>query len=126
MLIEGGFLFVGNKTVSGQGLIKVWNMATNQDLTLEGHIGRVQCLAAAGGMLFSGGQDQTIRVWKVNPATGTFECAAVLQQEHNGHSSSISSLCASGPFLFSGDAEGNIKVWDQLVITDMLHIKNIH
>jgi len=37
MLIEGGFLFVGMKTVTGQGMIKVWNMATSQEWTLEGH-----------------------------------------------------------------------------------------
>ena len=41
MLIEGGFLFVGVKTTAGQGLIKVWAMATNQESTLEGHTGRL-------------------------------------------------------------------------------------
>ena len=112
MLLEGGFLFVGVKTPAGQGIIKAWNMATTAEIPLEGHTGRVQCLAAAGGMLFSGGQDQTIRVWKPNASTGTFECAAVLRGEQDGHSSSISSLCASGSILFSGDAQGNVKVWD--------------
>lgn len=112
MLLEGGFLFVGVKTMAGQGLIKSWNMATMQETSLEGHTGRVQCLAAAGGMLFSGGQDQTIRVWKPNPSTGSFESAAILRKEQGGHGSSISSLCASGPILFSGDAQGNLVIWD--------------
>lgn len=87
----------------------------SQHLTLYSYQlqqGRVQCLAAASGMLFSGGQDQTIRVWKVNPTTGAMECAAILRTEHGGHTASASALCASGPFLFSGDAQGTIKVWD--------------
>ena len=112
MLIEGGFLFAGVKIPTGQGIVKAWNMATNQEMSLEGHTGRVQCLAAAQGMLFSGGQDQTIRVWKPNPATGAFECAAALRAEQNGHTSSISSLSVSNHIMFSGDAQGGIKVWD--------------
>lgn len=72
----------------------------------------MQCLAAAGGMLFSGGQDETIRVWKVNPASGAFECTAVLKQEHGGHSTPLTSMCAFGPVLFTGDTKGHIKVWD--------------
>lgn len=112
MLMEGGFLFVGVKTVQGQGQVKIWNMSTMQNIVLEGHTGQVTALAAANGMLFSGGQDKTIRVWKMNPATGGFECAAVLQQEQDGHRASVTFMCASGPFLFSGDSAGTIKVWD--------------
>ena len=63
-------------------------------------------------MLFSGGQDESIRVWKLNPATGVFECGAVLKQEHGGHGTPLTSMCASGPVLFTGDARGTIKVWD--------------
>jgi F-box/WD-40 domain protein 7 len=112
MLIEGGFLFAGVKTPTAQGFIKAWNMATNQEMVLQGHTGRVECLAAAQGMLFSGGQDQTIRVWKPNATTGMFECAAVLRAEHNGHTSAISSMCVSQHIMFSGDLQGGIKVWD--------------
>ena len=61
-------------------------------------------------MLFSGGQDQSIRVWKVNPTSGAFECAAVLQAEHGGHTAPVSALLASGPILFSADFRGNVKV----------------
>lgn len=112
MLMQGGFLFVGVKTTQGQGQIKVWNMSNMQHTVLEGHIGQVTALAAANGMLFSGGQDKTIRVWKMNPSTGNFECAAVLQQEQDGHRLSVSFMCVSEPFLFSGDTGGTIKVWD--------------
>lgn len=112
MLIEAGFLCVGLRQAGGQGCVKIWNMATQQETLLEGHVGRIECLAAANGMLFSGGQDKSIRVWKVNPASGVFECAAVLQEAQDGHRSSVATLCASGPYLFSGDSEGTIKVWD--------------
>ena len=112
MLLEGGFLFVGIKTVDGKGQIKVWNLATQQQIELSGHLGRVQCLSAANGMLFSGGQDKAIRVWKVNPASGMFECTATLQEAQDGHRGPVSYMVVSGPFLFSGDAKGTIKVWD--------------
>ena len=112
MLIETGYLFAGVKTPTGQGVIKAWNMATNQEEQLHGHTGRVQCLAAAQGMLFSGGQDQTVRVWKPNPTSGLFESTAVLRAEHNGHTSSVSALSISQHLMFSGDAQGGIKVWD--------------
>lgn len=112
MLIEAGFLFVGVKTPANLGNINAWNMSTNQQSILEGHTGRIQALTAGNGMLFSGGQDQTIKVWKLNPATGVFECAATLTAQHGGHAASLSSLCASGPILFSGDVDGTIRCWD--------------
>lgn len=40
--------------------------------------GQVLCLAAAMDYLFSGGQDTTIRVWKFNAATSTFDPAVKL------------------------------------------------
>ena len=35
--------------------------------------GQVLTLAAAAGMLFSGGQDASIRAWKFNQTTNIFE-----------------------------------------------------
>jgi hypothetical protein len=40
MLVFAGFLFVGLKTKAGAGQVKAWNMATNQEYTLEGHVVR--------------------------------------------------------------------------------------
>lgn len=37
MLVFAGFLFVGLKTKAGAGLVKAWNMATNQEYCMEGH-----------------------------------------------------------------------------------------
>lgn len=67
-------------------------------------------MATTSGMLFSGGADQTIRVWKPNQASGAFECAATLRHTQGGHIAAVSALCASGPVLFSGDVQGSIKV----------------
>lgn len=112
MLIEAGFLFVGIKNQNNTGQIHAYNMATNAQTILEGHTGSINCLAAGGDMLFSGGQDFTIRVWKFNPNTNTFDCAAILRTEHGGHAASVTALCASGPILFSGDVLGNVRIWD--------------
>lgn len=110
LLIEAGFLFVGLRTASNQGVIKAWNMATNQEFTMPGHTGQVLALASAGGLLFSGAQDASVRVWKFGGAG--FECGAVLTAEMGGHASPVSCLCVSGPFLFSADFKGAIRVWD--------------
>lgn len=112
MLVFAGFLFVGLKTKAGAGLVKAWNMATNHEYCMEGHTGAVQALAAAGDMLFSAGQDQTLRVWKLDGASNQWLCVAVLRQEQGGHRAPIAALWASHPFLFSADYLGTLKVWD--------------
>ncbi|KAL4858740.1 Zinc finger CCCH domain-containing protein 17 [Chlorella vulgaris] len=112
MLLFAGFLFVGLKTKAGAGQVKCWNTATNQEYLMEGHIGAVQALAAAGDMLFSAGQDASLRVWKLDAASGQWGCVAVLKVEQGGHRAPISCLWASHPFLFSADYLGTLKVWD--------------
>lgn len=70
----------------------------------------MQALAAAGDMLFSAGQDQTLRVWKLDGASNQWLCVAVLRQEQGGHRAPIAALWASHPFLFSADYLGTLKV----------------
>jgi hypothetical protein len=70
----------------------------------------VQALAAAGDMLFSAGQDASLRVWKLDAASGQWGCVAVLKVEQGGHRAPISCLWASHPFLFSADYLGTLKV----------------
>ena len=70
----------------------------------------MQALAAAGDMLFSGGQDQSVRVWRLDPATNQWGCVAALLKEQGGHAAPVSSLWASHPFLFSADFLGTLKV----------------
>ena len=38
MLVSSGFLFVGLKTKAGAGQVKAWNMATNTEYLMEGHV----------------------------------------------------------------------------------------
>jgi hypothetical protein len=70
----------------------------------------VQALAAAGDMLFSAGQDASLRVWKLDVAANQWQCVAVLKVEQGGHRAPISCLWASHPFLFSADYLGTLKV----------------
>ena len=72
--------------------------------------GAVQALAAAGDMLFSAGQDQSLRVWKLDAPSNQWQCVAVLKVEQGGHRAPISCLWASHPFLFSADYLGTLKV----------------
>ena len=72
--------------------------------------GAVQALAAAGDMLFSAGQDQSLRVWKLDPAANQWGCVATLKVEQGGHRAPISCLWASHPLLFSADYLGTLKV----------------
>ena len=64
------------------------------------------CVSADGSRLFSGSDDNTIKVWDV--ATGA--CLQTLE----GHANAVYSVCVSadGSRLFSGSDDNTIKVWD--------------
>lgn len=47
-------------------------MATGAQHDLPGHQDEVLALAAAGGMLFSGGKDKSIRAWQFDASAGVF------------------------------------------------------
>lgn len=51
---------------------QVFHLASGQSYDLSGHNEEVFALAAANQMLFSGGKDQSIRVWSFNIQTGVF------------------------------------------------------
>ena len=73
--------------------------------TLQGHTRSVTCLAATGSTLFSGSEDESVRVWSVD----TYEPLAVLQ----GHTHWLTCLCSrsSGTTLCSGSVDNNVLVW---------------
>jgi len=106
-------MFVGI-SCRDEGIIKVYNFAdASKNHQLTGHKGQVLCLAAAGGALFSGGQDSSIRVWTQVGGAGIFVSQAILTHASgNGHSSSVHCLEISGQYMFSGDRQGVLKVWD--------------
>lgn len=87
-------------------------MAHRRSVPLGRLQGMVQALAAAGDMLFSAGQDQSLRVWKLDAGSNQWGCVAVLKAEQGGHKAPISCLWASHPLLFSADYLGTLKVSD--------------
>ena len=76
--------------------------------TMEGHADEVWsvCMSADGSRLFSGSEDNMIKVWDV--PTGA--CVQTLE----GHPYWVNSVCVSadGSRLFSGSDDNTIKVWD--------------
>lgn len=74
--------------------------------TLRGHTGAVLALYVSGDRLFSGGIDQTIRVWRI--VDEIWQLDKILE----GHTGAVLTLCVSGDQLFSGDKDGTIKVWN--------------
>ena len=95
--------------------------------TMSGHLGAVSGIALAGPMLWSGGLDGTIRLWK--PENGE-NCHLIpaLKKEANtsngaqaqapGHSGAITGLLPfeapnnAGTFVFSSSLDETVKVWN--------------
>ncbi|GMH32970.1 hypothetical protein BSKO_00804 [Bryopsis sp. KO-2023] len=117
LLLAGGYLFVGvhkfNVAPGGMsGDVHFYNLAKNTENTLNAHVGPVVCLHAVKNLLFSGGEDKTIKAWKFNEATDSFDPAGSLGLEQGGHSHSVQCLTSISNFLFSADRTGNIRVWN--------------
>lgn len=69
---------------------------------LEDHTRPVLSLAVAGGYLFSGSYDYTIRVWSLD----TLQRVKTL----TGHTDAVRTLAVAGNRLFSGSYDGTVKV----------------
>ena len=82
---------------------QVWDLATLQKIqTLSGHTDAVRALAVAGGRLFSGSYDSTVRVWDEN----TLQCLDVLK----GHNGPVRTLVHCRNQMFSGSYDRTVKV----------------
>ncbi|KAI4384752.1 hypothetical protein MLD38_002862 [Melastoma candidum] len=104
MLSEGSWVFVGLTN-----LIKAWNIANSNELSLTGPVGQVYAMAVGGnGLLFAGIQDGSILAWKFNQATHGFEPAASLP----GHTFPVVSLIVGANRLYSGSMDNTIRVWN--------------
>lgn len=71
--------------------------------TANGHKGSVTVTAIASGLVFSGSNDSTVRVWSAT----TGRCIALL----SGHGGPVLSLAVSGSVLYSGSEDGAIRAW---------------
>jgi U3 small nucleolar RNA-associated protein 13 len=94
--------------------------------SLEGHKDIIICLDIdwSGHWLATGAKDNTARLWRLDPATSSYECAAIFE----GHAESIGavSLPKSAPvgkaandplnhfpaFMITGSTDKTIKRWD--------------
>jgi len=58
------------------GTIKVYRQEPLAEATLQGHTGHVSAFVFHEGVLLSGSQDSSVRAWKIDAASGSFQCAA--------------------------------------------------
>ncbi|SHN39432.1 WD40 repeat domain-containing serine/threonine protein kinase [Cryptosporangium aurantiacum] len=104
-------VLAGGRTVavgrSDDTTVRVWT-ATGDESTLAGHSDAVRVVLASAGdrILYTGGDDGTVRKWDV--ATGS--CLQVL----GGHDGAVRALAATadGRCTLSLDETGTLRVWD--------------
>ncbi|MEA5576433.1 serine/threonine-protein kinase [Anabaena sp. UHCC 0451] len=94
---------------SGNRVIKLWNIATGQEITtLTGHTQNVNVVAvsADGKILVSGSDDYTIKVWNLSTRKLIYTLIS--------HTDSVHAVAISkdGKTLVSGSDDKTIKVWN--------------
>jgi WD40 repeat protein len=100
-------------SASADSTIRLWSRVTGEGLgTLTGHIQAVRAIGfSPSGLLASGGEDKTIRLWSLEPeANGqqTGRCDRIL----SGHSWAVSALVFAGETtLVSSSWDKTIKLW---------------
>ena len=116
-LTENKDIFFASEVDEEKGTIfmsrKINGRKWAQPEVIGGHKQWVNSLATTldGGTLFSGSDDQTIKVWRSNRGVGKYEEIQTLQN----HESKIFAVSVTddGSTLFSGDESGKIMVWNR-------------
>ncbi|XP_065650085.1 E3 ubiquitin-protein ligase TRAF7 isoform X2 [Hydra vulgaris] len=92
--------------------IEMWKMPLSFKCvgTFRGHNGTIRSIASKGMYVFSGGDDQSIKVWDIQDKDmkNSKGCIATLK----GHTGEIHAICTSGQYLYSAGSDKSIKVWD--------------
>jgi acetylornithine deacetylase/succinyl-diaminopimelate desuccinylase-like protein/WD40 repeat protein len=96
-------------TGCGDGLVRVWNVATGAcTRALEGHAGAVLALAVTEvddcTLLFSGSRDGTVKVWD---ADSGFLCKRTIRR----HKDEVISCVSATDIVLSGSADGQVYLW---------------
>lgn len=93
-------------TASHDKKIRIWHKSLLEPkLVLEGHSGRVRCLAhIGGGFIVSGSEDETIRYWNLDDGRNL----KVLR----GNSGAVLTLSALGGQVVSGGEDNTVRLWD--------------
>lgn len=104
LAVDDNVLFAGVQ----DGSILAWktNLVSNHielAVTLKGHSSAVISLVVGRHRLYSGSEDETIRVWDVN----TLQCLQTI----NGHNNFVTSLLCWDNYLLSGSLDNTLKVW---------------
>jgi WD40 repeat protein/serine/threonine protein kinase len=91
------------------GVIHLWDRAKSKKLrTLQGHAGPVAALALhpQGKLLFSGGDDCTLRRWSLPDGTE--------QSAGDGHLGPVSCIAvhSEGRWVASGGVDAHVRMWD--------------
>jgi WD40 repeat protein len=86
--------------------VRVWDMQQDYACiaTLRGHGEFVRAVTGADGLLFSGSNDRTIKVWDI----ASRECVGMMA----GHSLAVVCLAVADGKLYSGGYDFKICVWD--------------
>uniref|UniRef100_A0A7S3PJC8 RGS domain-containing protein n=1 Tax=Aplanochytrium stocchinoi TaxID=215587 RepID=A0A7S3PJC8_9STRA len=120
--MEAGFLVGAQTLVIGtqKGTVRVYNMlAPNADVLFEmkdAHKGKVTCVTARVGEVFSGGEDGIIRIWDIPTRTLVQKLVA-----HNR--GPVTSLAVGQRFLFSGGVDKILQVWDNYTLESLTRVK---
>jgi len=124
LLLFHPWLFAGLQAPAGTaGLVRVWQVETGGDQSLQGHMGTVFCLEQGGSYLFSGGEDLGLKVWQYSEAPAVPGAPSTLGSfvpaiELKGHQACIQDMKVTGgsaeraaDVLISADRGGTVALW---------------